>query len=200
MNIKTFILTVCCVLNFSMLFAQTETNDIKHEIAQESPQGVRSIFGAELGLNSGIFYEQRLSDHFTLRASLGYHSTLSLDKSIFYQGFTPAARLSGRWYMSAIKKSNTNNNGFFLALETFYWEGGKAVIFAPKNNRFPLKRALGLYYSLGYNYDITEKIFLKAQAGLAHGLIFLDNNKTFYGTTDMGKLDLMVDLGVCFRF
>ena len=83
-----------------------------------SPDPPQSKFAAEVGVLSGVSYEQPIGGKFSL---VGKAEVTMLDQGNpwAYSGFQPAAELGLRWYFSGVSPSNANNEGSYLALRSF---------------------------------------------------------------------------------
>ena len=73
-----------------------------------SPDPPQSKFAAEVGVLSGVSYEQPIGGKFSLVGKAGV-TMLDQGNPWAYSGFQPAAELGLRWYFSGVSPSNANN-------------------------------------------------------------------------------------------
>ena len=83
-----------------------------------SPDPPQPKFAAEVGVMSGVSYEQPIGGKFSLVGKAGV-TMLDQGNPWAYSGFQPAAELGLRWYFSGVSPSNANNEGSYLALRSF---------------------------------------------------------------------------------
>ena len=70
-----------------------------------SPDPPQSKFAAEVGVLSGVSYEQPIGGKFSLVGKAGV-TMLDQGNPWAYSGFQPAAELGLRWYFSGVSPSN----------------------------------------------------------------------------------------------
>lgn len=141
---------------------------------ENSKEGVRSHFMGELGLNSGVSYEQRLGRNFSIVGRVGYDTMLwaTLPDGIVFQGIFPAVRLSTRWYYSGGKIDGDINKGGYISIDMGYTHGRHGGIFTGHWNNTPYDGTVNLIQpSWGYNWQIGERLGIKFQVGLTLGSI-----------------------------
>ena len=190
---STTVLGILCV---RLLFINGAT-------AQNVRDGVVSQWEVELGMKTGIGYEQRLSDHLLLKANLSERvlSVLSVGTTTgqnegkkrlkaqgAFLGWVPVVDLSARWHPNP----GHRNSGFYLGLGVEYqqisWRLGGSI--DPET-----KFGLGLNLPIGYKYHISERWGIKAEI-LPEIVSFSKSDNQPYG----GFLGLSADIGVTYNF
>lgn len=171
----------------------------------ERPKGVQSHFMAEIGLRTGLSYEQRLGHSFTLLGRMGYDAMLwaTVPDGIVFQGMFPTVRLSPRWYYSPSKYDRGINRGGYIALEMSYTYGAKGGIFTGHWDNVKYVSTVNILQpSWGYNWVLSDHWAVKYQVGLSigqidQGYIEFEGDKIH---ETRGWNAVVMDLGVLYVF
>ncbi len=163
--------------------------------------GVVSMAGAELGLRTGVFYEQRLARSFSLLGSVGYEVNLgaTFHSGFSYTGVKPVVAIAPRWYFN-IPENNMRNDAPYITLEASYsTETGGFLL--PKDKLKREKWDVTTLLAFGYRRSLSEKFMLKGQAGLSLTYTKLYEEKGFFDKKDWeSKNELVFDLGIIYKF
>ena len=192
MKFVSFITSFFLVLLFSTLSTQAQSS---------SSRGVKSLAGAELGIRSGVFYEQRLSRTFSLLGSAGYGvgSGMTFHSGFSYSGIRPLFCVAPRWYFN-IAEGNTQNEGSYLAFEVSY-SPEKGAFLLPENIHQREKWNFMTLLGYGYRYRLSDKLMLKGQAGLSLGYAELQEKQGLFGSDNWkSKNEIVFDLGLIYLF
>lgn len=171
-------------------------------IAQTSKNNeVISLAGAELGVRSGVFYEQRLSRSFSLVGSAGYGigTGLTFHSGFSYTGIRPVLAIAPRWYF-LIPDNNTQNNAPYITFEVSYSPETGAFLL-PKDINKREKWNLGTVLAIGYRHSVAEKLMLKSQLGVSLNYTKLHTTQGFFDRKDWkSKSEIVFDLGLIYTF
>lgn len=191
MKQKIFIVLLCGLSFITFKgYAQSTNNE-----------GVVSMAGAELGIRTGVFYEQRLSHAFSLIGSLGYEARMgaTLHSGFSHTGVRPVMALASRWYMN-IPDNNSQNNVPYIAFELSYSPEMGAFLL-PKDLVKREKWDVIALLAFGYRHSLSERFILKGQAGLSLGYSKLHQEQGLFDVKDWkGKNEIMFDLGIIYKF
>lgn len=176
----------------SILIVLISVNVVSAQETQK--EGVRSMFSGEIGLSSGISYEQRLASNFTTKFSVGMMNEAIIDIRPRYLGLTPYARMSTRWYTSAKKYTGTNNQGLYIGLDLIYLQSSLSMLMP--TYAYKLKWSFLIAPTIGYNHDLSDKWSLKGQLSPhVGGAVERGGSKN-----DVGRLGVILDFGLSYRF
>ena len=133
-----------------------------------SPDPPQPKFAAEVGVLSGVSYEQPIGGKFSLVGKAGV-TMLDQGNPWAYSGFQPAAELGLRWYFSGVSPSNANNEGSYLALRSFI-SYQKMALWAARPDQYHHVAAFDYSLVWGRTWNLNPRWALKTQIGIgAHG-------------------------------
>ena len=169
-----------------------------------SPDPPQPKFAAEVGVLSGVSYEQPIGGKFSLVGKAGV-TMLDQGNPWAYSGFQPAAELGLLWYFSGVSPSNANNEGSYLALRSFI-SYQKMALWAARPDQYHHVAAFDYSLVWGRTWNLNPRWALKTQIGIgAHGYLRTAAQEAFYDQpenygTETSGLTCPVDIGLVYRF
>lgn len=169
-----------------------------------SPDPPQSKFAAEVGVLSGVSYEQPIGGKFSLVGKAGV-TMLDQGNPWAYSGFQPVAELGLRWYFSGVSPSNANNEGSYLALRSFI-SYQKMAFWAARPDQYHHVAAFDYSLVWGRTWNLNPRWALKTQIGIgAHGYLRTSAQEAFYDQpenygTETSGVTCPVDIGLVYRF
>lgn len=160
----------------------------------------KSIFSIQTGyLGIWINNEARLSNSIVLRSELGFAAQIwgiSLEKTGFL--LTPQVTLEPRWYYNLKKRKSKSkkiigNSGNFIALQTSYLPGGRAI-----SNYNNVETRAVITYSLLWGIKRNLGNHFDYEVGVGPGFSHTFPDKAGYGTYNDYGLSLLLRIG--YRF
>ena len=120
-------------------------------------------FAAEVGVLSGVSYEQPIGGKFSAVGKLGL-SMSDEGNPWTYAGFQPTAELGLRWYFAGITE-NENNEGSYLAVRTQWAYQKMAFIKSyPEEHNQLYTYSVSLVW--GRSWNINDRWAVKTQIGV----------------------------------
>lgn len=176
----------------SILIILLSVNVVSAQEVQK--EGVKSMLSGEIGLSSGVSYEQRLGSNFTTKFSIGMMNEATIDIRPRYLGITPYARMSTRWYASAKKYTGTNNQGLYIGLDLIYLQSSLSMLMP--TYAYKLRWSVLVAPTIGYNHDLSDRWSLKGQLSPHVGAALESGGLK----NDIGRLGVLLDFGLSYRF
>ena len=179
---------------FTVLLCSLSFITFKGNAQTINKEGVISMAGAELGIRSGVFYEQRLLHSFSLLGSMGYEARMgaTFHSGFAYTGVRPVIALAPRWYFN-MSDNNSQNNAPYVTLELSYSPETGAFLL-PKDIHKREKWDITTLLAFGYRHSLSERLMLKGQAGISLGYSKLHQEQGFLDVKDWkGKNEIMFD-------
>ena len=127
-----------------------------------SPDPPQPKFATEVGVMSGVSYEQPIGGKFSLVGKAGV-TMLDQGNPWAYSGFQPAAELGLRWYFSGVSPSNANNEGSYLALRSFI-SYQKMAFWAARPDQYHHVAAFDYSLVWGRTWNLNLRWALKTSA------------------------------------
>lgn len=169
----------------------------------QSPYTPLSQLSAEVGVLSGVSYEQHLGSRFTAVGKLGL-STSGEGSPWAYDGVQPAAEVGLRWYFAGVPRVGSNA-GSYVALRT-YWTYQPWALLDDDAMRHHRTFTYSYSFVWGRNWLISPSWSVKTHVGLGVvGRIVTDeqyqqNVATGPYTAGNEGLFIPADIGISYRF
>lgn len=162
-----------------------------------------SQFSAEVGVLSGVSYEQHLGGQFTAVGKLGL-STNGEGSVIGYDGLQPAAELGVRWYFLGVSPTG-NNEGSYLSFRS-YATYQRMAFLDPQPHRHNRNACYSFSLVWGRNWRIDRHWSVKSHVGIGvQNFVTSPLQDAQNGHLDGYKAGIddpfaAIDLGVTYRF
>jgi len=184
---KKLWILVLCGLSFT---SNAQTANSVNLTSTNKVSVEKSTFSIQTGfLGIWVNNESRLSNSFVLRSEIGFAAKIwgsSYQKTGFL--LTPVFRLEPRWYYNLRKRASKSkridgNSGNYLALQTSYYPGGRAISNYDNvnmNSVFIISPMWGIQRNIGRHFNYN--------AGVGLGYVHYFADKSGYG--ESSSIDL----------
>ncbi len=155
-------------------------------------------FGAELGLQNGLYTKYNLKESWSLvgQVGLNYQLNLLALQDSYKRGFVPTIKTELRWYLPLLP--HVDNCGIFLSGGLFY-DLGRYRLLANKaiEERYNSLWSSGVYTALGLDLPIDTNLTIKAKILMNLGAMEIEQSNSKRIKT---RNELLFDLGIIYIF